>query len=181
MQKFIRRNNNKIFVRQFSKKNPAPEEGQLEVKKHVNEAQVKFKKLMRWEVLPVIGLTVFGVIYYKFQTQLQNLLPSSYFEAISVKQDRFINRKLASLLKYQYCTTKGVANDTIEVQILTELYGYLTAHLNHLNLTNIRASRDSINLFYSDSKYNVGKNYFEFFILSNGALFISEPLLEEIL
>ena len=38
-----------------------------------------------------------------------------------------------------------------------------------------------VNVFYSDSKYSSGKNYYELFVLPNGYLFISEPLIEEIL
>ena len=38
-----------------------------------------------------------------------------------------------------------------------------------------------INVFYSDFKYSGNRNYFELFILPNGNLFISEPLLVEIL
>ena len=39
-----------------------------------------------------------------------------------------------------------------------------------------------VNLYYTDCKYSGGsKNYFEMFILTNGALFISEPLFESLI
>jgi len=38
-----------------------------------------------------------------------------------------------------------------------------------------------VNIFHSDCKFSSGRNYYEMFILANGALFISEPMLTEIL
>jgi len=53
-----------------------------------------------------------------------------------------------------------------------------------MDVSLIRNTKDFdelVNLFYSDSKYCSGKNYYELFILPNGYLFMSEPLLEELL
>lgn len=74
MLKNVRRN-----VRRFSK-NPKPEEGKIEKKVHINETQVKFRKIMSWEIVPVVFLFTGAIVYYKFQTQFLNLLP---FEAIT--------------------------------------------------------------------------------------------------
>jgi hypothetical protein len=87
-----------------SKKKAKPEDGELIEKKHINEAHRKFKKLMRWEVMPIFALASSAIIYFKFQTQFLNLLPQQYFAAISAPQERYISRKISSLLKYQYCT-----------------------------------------------------------------------------
>ena len=40
---------------------------------------------------------------------------------------------------------------------------------------------DLINVFKTESKYSLSSNYFELFILPNGALFISEAYLYEVL
>ena len=66
-----------------SKKKAKPEDGELIEKKHINEAQRKFKKLMRWEVMPIFALASGAIIYFKFQTQFLNLLPQKHFTAIS--------------------------------------------------------------------------------------------------
>lgn len=39
----------------------------------------------------------------------------------------------------------------------------------------------NVNVYATDCKYGQHGNYFEMFILPNGTLFMSEPLLEEIL
>jgi hypothetical protein len=39
----------------------------------------------------------------------------------------------------------------------------------------------NVNVFNTECKYGQAGNYFEMFILPNGTLFMSEPLLEEIL
>ena len=47
--------------------------------------------------------------------------------------------------------------------------------------TTDEADSSLVNIFHSDCKFACGRNYYEMFILSNGALFISEPLLTEVL
>ena len=69
---------------------------------------------MRWEVLPAIFIFGSAFVLYNFKTQFLNLLPSQ-FEGIDQSQELFISRKLASLLKYQYCLTDGVNDKLIDV------------------------------------------------------------------
>jgi len=56
-------------------KNPKPEEGQIQEKKHENKAKKRFGKMMKWELIPV-GIGLLGIlIYKKYQTEFLNLMP----------------------------------------------------------------------------------------------------------
>lgn len=41
--------------------------------------------------------------------------------------------------------------------------------------------QDNVNLYRTDVKYGQHGNFFELFILPNGAIFMSEPFLEQVL
>ena len=62
----------------FSPKQPRPEEGKMTEKKHINEAQAKFNRILRWELLPITALMVAVVIMKNKETQVQNLLPAAF-------------------------------------------------------------------------------------------------------
>jgi hypothetical protein len=66
--------------------------------------------------------------------------------------------------------------------VLRELYEYGKISGKEISFRKDQDDLNLVNLFYSESKYAGGsKNYYELFILPNGALFISEPFLEEII
>ena len=96
------------------------------------------------------------------------------FEALSEADERFVARRLAGLLGYQYSMGKqSLGANLIEVQLVEDLYAYLTGYLrqNGLIVPSFLSSRE-VYLFYDEKP--------EFFILQNGSLFLSESLLEEI-
>ena len=93
-------------------------------------------------------------------------------EALSNDSVRFISKRLAGLLKYQYSIgQQGLSDNLIEVQLMEELYSHLIKYFmeNGLVEPKFLSSREVI-LFYSAKP--------EFFILPNGSLFLSESLLE---
>jgi hypothetical protein len=56
---------------------------------------------MRREVMPLVLLSFTIIVYFKFQTEIQNLIvPSKYLkmQAFSDKEDKFISRKLSGLM-----------------------------------------------------------------------------------
>jgi hypothetical protein len=57
---------------------------------------------MRWEIYPVLGLCAGAIVYYKYQTEFLNVIGSNIFklQALSDSQEKFVARKIASLLKY---------------------------------------------------------------------------------
>lgn len=68
---------------------------------------MRFQRLLRWEILPLVLLSSAIVIYFKFKTELQNLLvPRGLMEAFSDKEEKFIARKLSGLLHSSYTTGK---------------------------------------------------------------------------
>lgn len=71
-------------------KNPKPEEGVIQEKKHENKARKRFSKMMRWELVPV-GMGLLGIlIYKKYQTEFLNLMPvnqNSRLNLIPVKKE----------------------------------------------------------------------------------------------
>jgi len=82
-------------------KNPSPEEGVLDKKKHINEAHLRFQRLMRWEILPLVALSLSVILYFKFKTEILNLVvPTKLLnlEAFSDREEKFIARKLSGLL-----------------------------------------------------------------------------------
>ena len=90
------------FVRRaFSSENPKPEEGVVGKSRHINEAQRRFQRVLRWEILPLLVLSCSLVVYLRFQTELLNYaVPTKLLglEAFSDKEERFIARKLSGLL-----------------------------------------------------------------------------------
>jgi len=94
------RNRHIFFRRQFST-NPRPEEGVVDKKIHINEAQQRFQRLLRREILPFVMLSFSVIVYFKFQTEILNMVvPAKYLQmqAFSEKEDRFIARKLSGLM-----------------------------------------------------------------------------------
>lgn len=95
--------------------------------------------------------------------------------ALTANDERFVAKRLAGFLKYSYSLGKqSLGNELIEVQLVQELYDTLRGYMvkyGHLP-SSIAASQDVV-LFYSDRH--------ECIILHNGALFMSECLLEEVL
>ena len=64
---------------------------------------------MTWEVLPLLFASACVIVYVNFKPQLQNLLFGKGrfgFEALSLRDERFVAKKLASLLKYTYTVGK---------------------------------------------------------------------------
>ncbi len=56
---------------------------------------------MRREIMPLVFLSFAVIVYFKFQTEIQNLVvPSKYLkmQAFSDKEDKFIARKLSGLM-----------------------------------------------------------------------------------
>ena len=61
--------------------------------------------MVRMEVLPFVLVALALILCVKFKTQLQNALIGNGrlgFKAMDAKDERFVSRKLAGLLKYQY-------------------------------------------------------------------------------
>jgi hypothetical protein len=69
------------------------------------------------EILPVLVLCGAGLLAFRYKTEVLNLLYGKSLlglEAISDKNELFIGRRLGGLLKYQFCTTKGLDQELIE-------------------------------------------------------------------
>lgn len=154
---------------------------------------------MRWELIPVVfGLFVF-VVGSKYKTEVLNLLPiseSSWYNLLSQKKENQIGRKLSGLLRYQFCLSGGLDKEQIDFQIVKEVYRFVLQAMEEsgfLTVQDVQLIRGGeggkdvtiddglINIFYSDSKYCSGKNYYELFVLPCGYLYISEPLIEQVL
>lgn len=64
---------------------------------------------MRWEVFPLVFVSLSLIVYFKFKTELLNfIVPTKLLkmEAFSDKEERFISRKLSGLLSASYQTGK---------------------------------------------------------------------------
>ena len=115
---------------------------------------------------------------YRFRTQVENFVIGEGrfgLEALSNDSVRFIAKRLAGLLKYQYqMGHQGLSPDLIEVQIVDQLYSHILSYFieNGLVEPSFLSSKEVI-LFYSDKP--------EMFILPNGSLFLSESLLTKLL
>ena len=135
----------------------------------------KFRRLLGKEVIPLLLVASGIIIFFKFRTQIENLVIGEGrfgLEALSTDSVRFISKRLASLLKFQYSMgQQGLGNHLIEVQLIEELYTYLIKYFleNGLVEPSFLSSREVI-VFYSPKP--------ELFILPNGSLFMSESLLE---
>ena len=154
-----------------------PDSKEIERFKEANQkSNRKFRRLLGKEVIPLLLLASGIIIFYKFKTQIQNVVIGEGrfgFEALSTDSVRFISKRLASLLKFQYSMGKqGLGSHLIEVQLIEELYSYLLKYFleNGLVEPSFLSSREVI-VFYSPKP--------ELFILPNGSLFISESLLEQ--
>jgi hypothetical protein len=56
---------------------------------------------MRWEILPLVALSLSVIVYFKFKTEILNLVvPTKLLglEAFSDREEKFIARKLSGLL-----------------------------------------------------------------------------------
>ena len=96
-------------------------------------------------------------------------------------------------MKYQYCLQNGLDAENDSVKLVQSLYSFIYLYLMEAQVipagsiklkTNgeeLQIDPDLINVFKTESKYSLNTNYFELFILPNGALFISESYLHEIL
>lgn len=96
-------------------------------------------------------------------------------EAISKSDELFVAKRLATFMRYTYSLGKqSLGPELIEVQLVQELYDELRKQLVGMGLLppSVGASKQVI-LFYSDKH--------DLMILPNGALFMSECLLEEVL
>lgn len=96
--------------------------------KHENQTQTKLRKLVRWEILPMLLLCGSALVYFKYQTEFLNLLPKS-FEAISAKDERMVARKLASLLKYQFLIGNEIDSDLLDIELLESIYTFTIKYL----------------------------------------------------
>lgn len=56
--------------RPFSSKNPKPEEGKVDKHRHISENYLRFQRLMRWEVFPLLFLTASLIIYKQYKTRI---------------------------------------------------------------------------------------------------------------
>ena len=72
--------------------------------------------------MPFVLLAFSLMIYVKFKSQIQNLVIGNGrlgFEAIDAQDERFISKRLAGLLKYQYqMGSQGLSSNLIEVQLV---------------------------------------------------------------
>jgi len=53
---------------------------------------------MNWEILPLVGISLGVILYFKYQTEVLNMIVPKRFVAFSDKEERFIARKLSGLL-----------------------------------------------------------------------------------
>ena len=148
----------------------------LDRKRHINEAHQRFQKLVRWEVVPLVLLSLSVVVYFKFQTELLNyIIPTNLlkFQAFSDKEERFIARKLSSLMSQSYSMGKiTLRKELVESQIVECLYEVLLKHCHEVGLLTLSVKKSEIVIYYSEVSSN--QNYHQLFILSNGSLFLSE-------
>lgn len=72
--------------------------------------------------MPLLALATSLVLCYKYRTQLENtIIGEGRFgmKALSTDSVRFIAKRLAGLLKYQYSIGhQGLSGDLIEVQLV---------------------------------------------------------------
>ena len=161
---------------QFSTEGPRPEEGKVDAA--VDKQNKRFNKLLTREVLPLVFLACSVVFYYQYKTQVQNaVLGNGRFglEAMSPDDERFVAKKLAGLLKYRYSIGKqSLGSELIDVQLVQDLYDELRRHLVSVQMLPgaVGAAQDVV-VFYSDKH--------ELLILPNGAMYISECLVEDVL
>lgn len=76
----------------------------VDKQRHINEAHQRFQRLMRWEIIPLIGLSFAVIVYFNFQTQILNLLmPHKLFklQVFTDKEERFVARKISGLMSMQ--------------------------------------------------------------------------------
>jgi hypothetical protein len=96
-------------VRHFSSKQ------KQDLIRHTGEVNRKFNKLVRWEVLPFVGLAACLVGYNQFKPQIENLLFGN-MTALSPKDLRFVGRKISGFLNYTYAQGRlSLHPDLIEV------------------------------------------------------------------
>jgi Zn-dependent protease with chaperone function len=136
---------------------------------------------MRWEVFPLLLLSSAVVVFYKFKTEFLNLVVPTRLlnlEAFSAKEERIIGRKLAGLIAQSHSTVTLRAC-LIESQIVGTLYEYLLSHCHELGLLPHAVKRGELVLYYSELSST--QNYHQLYILPNGALVLSESLLERLL
>ena len=149
----------------------------LDKKKHINEAHLRFQRLMRWEILPLVALSLSVIVYFKFKTEILNLLvPAKLLglEAFSDREEKFIARKLSGLLSQSYSLGKVcMREDLVEYQLVSQLYGTLLKHCHDLGLVPASVKQGELVIYYSDV-HKHGENYHSVFILPNGSLFMSE-------
>ncbi len=92
--------------------------------------------------------------YFKFQTEVLNyIVPTKLLklEAYSDKEERFIARKLSSLLTATYYSGKvPLRKELIETQILEALYEVLLKHCHETGLLPQTVKKGELVIFYSD-------------------------------
>ena len=148
----------------------------IDKKKHINEAHLRFQRLLRWEILPLVALSASIIIYFKFKTEIMNyVIPTKLLglEAYSDREEKFIARKLSGLLSQSYSLGKVcMREDLVEYQLVSNLYETLLKHCHELGLVPTSVKRGELVIYQADVAQNA--NYHSLFILPNGALFISE-------
>lgn len=158
-------------------KDPRPDEGVVDRKRHINEAHQRFQRLVRWEIVPLVAFSASLVIYFKFQTEFLNyVVPTKLLklQPFSDKEERFIARKLSGLLSATYTVGHvSLRPELLDYRLVDELYGHLLDHLHDSALLPASVKKGEVILFYSDSQ--------TLFILPNGALYLSESLLSRLL
>jgi hypothetical protein len=134
---------------------------------------------MRWEIFPLVALSMSVILYFKFKTEILNfVVPTKLLglEAFSDREEKFISRKLSGLLSQSFSLGKVcMRHDLVEYQLVFQLYEALLKHCHELGILPAAVKAGELVIYYSDV-HKHGENYHSIFILPNGSLFMSEVI-----
>lgn len=82
-------------MRKFSSKG-----NELDKTRHINPTTLKFRNLIRKEVLPIALAACSLALAWTYRTELENMLPAS--ETLTARDERQITKKLSDLIGYQH-------------------------------------------------------------------------------
>ncbi|CAI2368963.1 unnamed protein product [Moneuplotes crassus] len=148
--------------RHFSTDKAKPEDGEMIKKKHESEINRKLNRLMKGEIFPILLLTACGVLGYIFWDNLLNLLN---LNRVSDPEIRSIARKVATFKKYSHIK-EILDSERIENELVEEVYKEILQKLS------IKGLKTEVVVYMADEM--------EMTLLPNGALFISDTLLNAI-
>ena len=117
---------------------------------------------MRGEVMPILLLTILGVLGYFFWDNILNLIN---LERATDAEMRYIARKVATLMKYSHYKDK-LDNNRIEHELVEEIYSEILKNLH------IKGLKSEVEVYMSE--------HMEISLLPNGALFMSDTLLNSV-